>query len=94
MQIVDFGLARCFNPNPMFKYKGRHNPEHKYTNCVNTWWYRPLELLLSAQSYGEEVDIWGIGCVLGEMFQQRPILPGTSDLDQLEKIWTLRGGTN
>lgn len=33
-------------------------------------------------------------CVLGEMFQRRPILPGTSDLDQLDKIWQLCGTPN
>lgn len=33
-------------------------------------------------------------CVLGEMFTRRPILPGTSDLDQLEKIWGLCGTPN
>ncbi len=27
-------------------------------------------------------------CVLGEMFTRKPILPGTSDLDQLEKIFS------
>jgi len=30
-------------------------------------------------------------CVLGEMFTRKPILPGTTDLDQLEKIWSLCG---
>lgn len=33
-------------------------------------------------------------CVLGEMFTRKPILPGTSDLDQLEKIWFLCGSPN
>jgi serine/threonine-protein kinase BUR1 len=33
-------------------------------------------------------------CVLGEMFHRRPILCGTSDLDQLEKIWTMCGTPN
>lgn len=33
-------------------------------------------------------------CVLGEMFTHRPILPGASDLDQLEKIWQLCGTPN
>lgn len=28
------------------------------------------------------------------MFFRRPILPGTSDLDQLEKIWTYCGSPN
>ncbi|KAK7018986.1 kinase-like domain-containing protein [Favolaschia claudopus] len=89
--IADFGLARAFdhgdNPN-------RGGKERKYTNCVVTRWYRPPELLLGARQYGGEVDMWGIGCVLGEMFMRRPILPGTSDLDQLEKIWILCGSPN
>lgn len=86
--IADFGLARAFDAGD--------NPkkERKYTNCVVTRWYRPPELLLGARQYGGEVDMWGIGCVLGEMFMRRPILPGTSDLDQLEKIWGLCGSPN
>ena len=33
-------------------------------------------------------------CVLGEMFTRKPILPGTSDLDQIEKIFFLCGAPN
>jgi len=33
-------------------------------------------------------------CVLGEMFMRRPILPGTTDVDQLDKIWALCGTPN
>nr|GAT55843.1 CMGC/CDK/CDK9 protein kinase [Mycena chlorophos] len=84
--IADFGLARAFDPAPQ--------KERKYTNCVVTRWYRPPELLLGARQYGGEVDMWGIGCVLGEMFTRRPILPGNSDMDQLEKIFMLCGSPN
>jgi len=59
-----------------------------------TRWYRPPELLLGARNYGGEIDIWGVGCVLGEMFLRHPILPGNSDLDQLEKIWQMCGTPN
>ncbi|KIM85680.1 hypothetical protein PILCRDRAFT_776743 [Piloderma croceum F 1598] len=92
LRIADFGLARAFDPAG-----GRghdRGKERKYTNCVVTRWYRPPELLLGARQYGGEVDIWGIGCVLGEMFMRRPILPGTTDVDQLEKIWALCGTPN
>ena len=30
-------------------------------------------------------------CILAEMFTRKPILPGSTDLDQLEKIWSLCG---
>ncbi len=35
-----------------------------------------------------------VRCVLGEMFLRHPILPGNSDLDQLEKIWQMCGTPN
>ncbi|KIK92698.1 hypothetical protein PAXRUDRAFT_146724 [Paxillus rubicundulus Ve08.2h10] len=96
LRIADFGLARAFDPTIVLppSSSGVDGKEKKYTNCVVTRWYRPPELLLGARQYGGEVDIWGIGCVLGEMFLHRPILPGTSDIDQLEKIWQLCGTPN
>ncbi|KAG7097601.1 hypothetical protein E1B28_004936 [Marasmius oreades] len=89
LRIADFGLSRTYELEGSNKMK-----ERKYTNCVVTRWYRPPELLMGARNYGGEVDIWGIGCVFGEMFLRRPILPGTSDIDQLEKIWQLCGTPN
>ncbi|KAF8880072.1 kinase-like domain-containing protein [Infundibulicybe gibba] len=94
LRIADFGLARSYDVNVTRGVSDHRGRERKYTNCVVTRWYRPPELLLGARQYGGEVDLWGIGCVLGEMFSRRPILPGTSDLDQLEKIWQLCGTPN
>ncbi|KAG1741503.1 kinase-like domain-containing protein [Suillus paluster] len=94
LRIADFGLARAYDPNVIHGITDQRGREKKYTNCVVTRWYRPPELLLGARQYGGEVDIWGIGCVLGEMFMRRPILPGSSDIDQLEKIWQLCGTPN
>ncbi|KAG0707911.1 Pkinase-domain-containing protein [Suillus ampliporus] len=94
LRIADFGLARAYDPNVIHGVMDQRGREKKYTNCVVTRWYRPPELLLGARQYGGEVDIWGIGCVLGEMFMRRPILPGSSDIDQLEKIWQLCGTPN
>lgn len=107
LKIADFGLARSFDPSVVTD-TGSHR--RRYTNCVVTRWYRPPELLLGARQYGAEIDIWGIGCVapyrffrgsytrprcvLGEMFTRKPILPGNSDLDQLDKIWRLCGTPN
>ncbi|EJD05345.1 Pkinase-domain-containing protein [Fomitiporia mediterranea MF3/22] len=93
LKIADFGLARAFDPSGTTPgtSSGR---DRRYTNCVVTRWYRPPELLLGARQYGGEIDIWGIGCVLGEMFMRRPILPGNTDLDQLDKIWSICGSPN
>ncbi|KAL7284009.1 hypothetical protein ACG7TL_001282 [Trametes sanguinea] len=91
LKIADFGLARAFDPDIVRHKEDVRGRERKYTNCVVTRWYRPPELLLGARQYGGEVDMWGVGCVLGEMFFRKPILPGASDLDQLDKIWQLCG---
>ncbi|KAG2111801.1 Pkinase-domain-containing protein [Suillus cothurnatus] len=77
---------------------------------VTRWYRPPELLLGARQYGGEVdiwgigfvfVDIFGAvlkfipcRCVLGEMFMRRPILPGSSDIDQLEKIWQLCGTPN
>ncbi len=71
MRICDFGFARVLN-----------NKGGNLTDYVATRWYRAPELLLSA-NYGKEVDIWAIGCILGELTDGEPLFPGESEVDQL-----------
>jgi cyclin-dependent kinase-like len=40
-------------------------------------------LSVSASSYGKPVDIWAIGCIMGELFTGKPVFPGESEIDQL-----------
>ncbi|EGF99228.1 uncharacterized protein MELLADRAFT_40372 [Melampsora larici-populina 98AG31] len=75
--IADFGLARSIAPGD----------KREYTNCVVTRWYRPPEILLGDRRYGTPVDMWGVGCVIGEMFKGGPILTGNSDVNQCELIF-------
>ena len=35
--------------------------------------------------------MWAVGCILGEMICSRPILPGNSTMNQVEKIMQLTG---
>ncbi|KAK5670691.1 serine/threonine protein kinase, CMGC, CDC2/CDK subfamily [Batrachochytrium dendrobatidis] len=84
LKIADFGLARAYVENDT---KG-------YTNMVVTRWYRPPELLMGATRYNGQIDIWGVGCVFGEMLKRRPILTGADDMDQLERIFILCGTPN
>ncbi|TYI77299.1 hypothetical protein E1A91_D06G134500v1 [Gossypium mustelinum] len=81
LKIADFGLANYFSPN-------RKCP---LTSRVVTLWYRAPELLLGSTDYGVGIDLWSAGCLLGEMFAGRPIMPGRSEVEQLHKIFKLCG---
>lgn len=93
LKIADFGLARRYlEPPPTVA--GAGPGVHSYTVLVVTRWYRPPELILGDAKYTTAIDMWGIGCVFGEMFRKRPILQGNSDLDQGCKIFELLGSPN
>ena len=54
-------------------------------------WYRAPELLLGSSHYGKEVDMWAVGCIMGELIDGQPLFPGDSDIDQLYVIQKLLG---
>lgn len=81
LKIADFGLATMFDPN-------QNQP---LTSRVVTLWYRPPELLLGATYYGDSVDLWSSGCILGELYARKPIMPGRTEVEQLHKIFKLCG---
>ncbi|EOX99439.1 ATP binding protein, putative [Theobroma cacao] len=81
LKIADFGLACSFDPHDSVPMTSR----------VVTLWYRPPELLLGASHYGVAIDLWSAGCILGELYSGKPILPGKTEVEQLHKIFKLCG---
>ncbi|CAN1351251.1 Probable serine/threonine-protein kinase At1g09600 [Linum perenne] len=81
LKIADFGLASFFDPKS----------GAALTSRVVTLWYRAPELLLGACNYGVSVDLWSTGCILGELYSGKPILPGRTEVEQLHKIFKLCG---
>ncbi|XP_006152129.1 mitogen-activated protein kinase 15 isoform X3 [Tupaia chinensis] len=80
VKLCDFGLARSLSSLA-------EGPEGQaLTEYVATRWYRAPEVLLSSRWYTPGVDMWSLGCVLGELLRGRPLFPGTSTLHQLELI--------
>lgn len=77
IKLGDWGLARLYSAE---------DKERLYTNKVITLWYRPPELLLGEERYGPAVDIWSIGCILGELFTRKPIFQAGQEFPQLELI--------
>ena len=58
---------------------------------IQSRYYRAPEALLHLKQKTEKIDVWSLGCILGELYIGVPILPGNSDYDQLYKIYTLVG---
>eukprot|EP00485_Elphidium_margaritaceum_P006311 CAMPEP_0202704750 /NCGR_PEP_ID=MMETSP1385-20130828/17392_1 /ASSEMBLY_ACC=CAM_ASM_000861 /TAXON_ID=933848 /ORGANISM="Elphidium margaritaceum" /LENGTH=416 /DNA_ID=CAMNT_0049362847 /DNA_START=232 /DNA_END=1482 /DNA_ORIENTATION=- len=81
--LCDWGLARMYS-----------HPLQPLTPNVVTLWYRAPELLLGETRYHIAVDLWAIGCIIGELLLHRPLIPGHSELDQLQRIYDLLGVPN
>lgn len=80
LKLADFGLARAFGI-----------PVRSYTHEVVTLWYRAPDVLMGSKKYSTPVDIWSVGCIFAEMANGRPLFPGTSDQDQLLRIFKVLG---
>ncbi|CAG9328205.1 unnamed protein product [Blepharisma stoltei] len=84
VKVADFGLARS-----VAAQEEGSNPV--LTDYVATRWYRAPEILLGSTKYSKAVDMWSMGCIIGEMLAGKPIFPGTSTLNQLDRILELTG---
>ncbi len=41
--------------------------------------------------YGKEVDLWAVGCIMGEITDGQPLFPGETEIDQLYVIQKVLG---
>ncbi|XP_044582048.1 cyclin-dependent kinase 4 isoform X3 [Cotesia glomerata] len=78
IKIADFGLAKTYDF------------EMRLTSVVVTLWYRAPEVLLGCP-YATPVDIWSIGCILAELNRLAPLFPGSSEGDELDRIFQVIG---
>ncbi|KAI8986329.1 serine/threonine-protein kinase pef1 [Pilobolus umbonatus] len=80
LKLGDFGLARAFGI-----------PVNTFSNEVVTLWYRAPDVLLGSRMYSTSIDIWSAGCIMAEMYTGRPLFSGSSNADQLRKIFKNMG---
>lgn len=73
LKILDFGLARTAGTSFMM------------TPYVVTRYYRAPEVILG-MGYKENVDLWSVGCIAGEMMRGSIMFPGKDHIDQWNKI--------
>jgi cyclin-dependent kinase-like len=81
LKLCDFGFARVISKSG----------NEDLTDYVATRWYRAPELLLGSTNYSFGVDMWAIGCIMGEISDGQPIFPGDSEVDQLYIIQKILG---
>eukprot|EP00826_Nyctotherus_ovalis_P055614 TRINITY_DN739_c0_g8_i1.p1 TRINITY_DN739_c0_g8~~TRINITY_DN739_c0_g8_i1.p1 ORF type:complete len:435 (-),score=100.54 TRINITY_DN739_c0_g8_i1:57-1361(-) len=79
VKMGDFGQAREIRSKP------------PYTEYISTRWYRAPECLLRSTVYNSPMDVFALGCIMAELFLNRPLFPGSSENDQLYKICSVVG---
>merc|ERR1719401_630204 len=80
LKLADSGLARAFGI-----------PVRSYTHEVVTLWYRAPDVLMGSRKYSTPVDIWSVGCIFAEMSNGKSLVPGSTEQDQLQKIFRVLG---
>ena len=87
VKLCDFGLARSVADSEDDDKKDAP----VLTDYVATRWYRAPEILLGSTRYTKGVDMWSLGCILGELLGGAPMFPGESTMNQLEKVLEVTG---
>ncbi len=81
LAICDYGLARGVSKAT----------EKDLTSYVVTRWYRAPEILCEATTYGTAADVWGVGCIFGELLGRKTLFRGSSSKQQVELIISVLG---
>jgi len=79
LKLADFGLTTSFLTQTNF------------SNNVVSLYYRPPELLLGSHTYGPEIDMWSVGCILIELITNNYLFAGANDEEQLDLIFRVFG---
>lgn len=74
----------------MFFFNVLISGEHSVSYICSRF-YRAPELMLGATEYTTSIDIWSMGCVLGELLLGKPLFAGDTSVDQLVKIIQILG---
>ena len=80
VKIIDFGTCKDLTVEC-----GPH------TSYVSTRWYRAPECVLRSHHYNQNSDVFALGCIMAELYMQQPLFPGSSEIDQLERIFKVLG---
>jgi mitogen-activated protein kinase 15 len=86
MKLADFGLARTVE-------QVQHVFGPIMTENVATKLYRAPEVMLGSKHYSFPVDMWSAGCIIAEMFMDKPVVLMQSQnvVEQLQRFFNIFG---
>ncbi|CAE6520996.1 unnamed protein product [Rhizoctonia solani] len=76
LKVIDFGSS-CFEHEKVYTY-------------IQSRFYRSPEVILG-MNYHMAIDMWGLGCILAELYTGFPIFPGENEQEQLACIMEVLG---
>ena len=76
VKLIDFGSA-CQENHVIYSY-------------VQSRFYRSPEVILGLP-YGTKIDIWSLGCIVGELFLGLPLFPGHDDENMIQRMVDMLG---
>jgi dual specificity protein kinase YAK1 len=76
IKLIDFGSTQA--------------AEGVHSSTVQTIWYRAPEVILG-EPYGFPIDLWSLGCVLGEMHVGLPLFSSETPSESLSAMFRLLG---
>mmetsp|Transcript_87893 Transcript_87893/g.138739 ORF Transcript_87893/g.138739 Transcript_87893/m.138739 type:complete len:458 (-) Transcript_87893:358-1731(-) len=92
VKVCDFGLARG---DMLSQDEDRYDDGQRFggvlTEYVVTRWYRAPEVMLLPKRYTSTVDLWSLGCIVGEMLGRRAMFPGKNHIDMIVRIGEVLG---
>lgn len=80
VKLIDFGITKEVQEGQGLQTAG-----------VCTRYYKSPEILFGSKEYDYSIDIWAAGCLFGELFKKKPIFNGTTDFDQITKVFGALG---
>lgn len=83
VKLCDFGTAR--------ELRTASAANEPLTPYVSTRWYRAPEVLLRGPGYSAPVDLWALGAIIAEIYTLRPLFPGATEIDQIDRIANVLG---
>lgn len=69
IKLCDFGLARSGLKEPSFT-EMKSSKGQMMTSHVVSRWYRAPEIILMQTKYDEGIEMWSVGCILGELIAE------------------------